>query len=192
MPMNEQERRAEILRAEEAIRQLSAELAVATEARSQTEQARSALAAVTAELAGVRQSLDHAASQVSGVVGSAHESASAAATEALAAASERLNDSMGQVPGTVRKLEAAAALIAAMPAQVAEAVKLELSVTIAKLIDVSTAMKALSQQLVEIKQALSLDLDGKLREVVSSTRWAAFIASIAALAAIAAIILRFL
>jgi hypothetical protein len=124
-------------------------------------------------------------------VRAAHESASAVATTALAAASERFNDAMGQVPGTVQKLEAAATLIAAMPTQVAEAVKLELSATIAKLIDVSAAVKSLSQQLVEIKQALSMDLDAKLREVVSATRWAAFIASIAALAAIAAIILRF-
>lgn len=188
--MNEQERRTEILKAEEAIRQLSVEMGLAADARAQAEEARAALAAVLAELAGLRASLDHAASQVSGVVRTAQDSVSAAATSALSSATERLNGAVAQVPEAVRTLESTATLVAATPGHVAEAVKLELSATIARLIDVSTSVKSLSQQLVEIKQTMSMDLDVKLRNAVSSAKWAAIMATVAALAAAAAVLLR--
>lgn len=190
--MNEQERRAEILKAEEVIRQLGAEMSLAAEARTQAAQAQAALMAVNAELTELRQSLDRAAAQMSSAVQGAHESVASTAATTLTVASTRFTEAIDQVPGAVRRLETTAALVAAMPNQVAEVVKLELSATIAKLIEVSAGVKALSQQLVEIKQALSMDLDAKLREVVSSTKRAAFMATVAALAAIAAVILRFL
>ena len=76
--------------------------------------------------------------------------------------------------------------------QVAEAVKLEQSTTVAKLTEVSAGVRALSQQLVEIKQAISMDLDVKLRDVVGSTKWAIIMATVAALAAFAAVVVRFL
>ena len=188
--MNEQERRTEILRAEEAIRQLGAEVSFAAEARAQAEHARAALTEVRAELGELRVSLDRAAGQISGVVNTAQETVSAAATAALAAATGRLNEAAAQVPGALRKLEATAAQIASAPNQVADAVKVELSATIAKLIDVSTSVKTLSQQLVEIKQALSMDLDVKLRNAASSARWATIMATVAAIAAAGLLVLR--
>ena len=190
--MNEQERRTEILKAEEAIRQLSVEMGLAADARAQAEETRAALATVLAELSELRASLDHAASQVSGVISTAQDSVSAAATSALSSATDRLNDAVAQVPEAVRTLESTATLVAATPGHVAEAVKLELSATIAKLIDVSTSVKSLSQQLVEIKQTLSMDLDVKLRNTISSAKWAAIMATIAAVAAVAAALLHLL
>jgi chromosome segregation ATPase len=190
--MNEQERRAEILKAEEAIRQLGAGISLAAEARSQAADAQAALLAVRAELTDLRQSLDHAARQMSGAVSSAHESVSGVATTALAAATERFGEAMDQLPGAIRKLESTATLIAAIPNQASDAIRLELSSNAARLTDVSTGVKALSQQLVEIKQALSMDLDVKLREVVALTKWAIVMAAIAAFAAIAAVVARFL
>jgi hypothetical protein len=190
--VNDQERRAEILKAEEAIRQLSAGISLAAEARAQADRAEAALTTVKAELTEVRRSLDDAASRMSGAVSTAHASVSEVATTALTAATMRLDEAMGQLPGAISRVEAAATLIAAMPNQTAEAVKLELSATIARLIEVSTSLKALSQQLVEIRQALSMDLDVRLREVASTARWTAFLAAVAALAAILAALVRFL
>ncbi len=190
--MNEQERRAEILKAEETIRQLGTEMSLAAEARMQSAQAQAALSAVTSELAALRRSLDQAAVEMSSAVKGAHDSVSGAAAGALSAAGDRITEALGQVPGAIRKLETTATLVAAMPNQVAEAVKLELSATVAKLTEVSAGVKALSQQLVEIKQSLSMDLDVKLRDVVGSTKWASFMATVAALAAIAAIVVHFL
>jgi hypothetical protein len=99
---------------------------------------------------------------------------------------------MDQLPGSIRKLEATATLIAAMPNQASDAVKLELSTIVTKLADVNTGVKALSHQLVEIKQAMSMDLDTKLRDVINSTKWATIMATVAAVAAIVAIAVRFL
>jgi hypothetical protein len=128
---------------------------------------------------------------MSGAVTGAHESVSGTAAAALTAASGRFTEAINQVPGAIRKLESTATLVAAMPNQVAEAVKLELAATVAKQTEIGASVKALSQQLVEIKQALSMDLDAKMRDVAGSTKWAAFMATVAALAAIVAVVARF-
>lgn len=188
--MNEQERRAEILKAEEAIRQLGIGLAVAHDTQAQAEAARTALLEVRAELGELRRSLDLAAGQVSSVVSTAQESVSVAATTALSAASARFNEAISQVPVALSQVERAAAELASSPERVAEAVKIELSATIAKLIDVSTAIKTVSQQLLEIKQALSMDLDVKLRAIAGSARWATVMATVAAAAAVAALLMH--
>jgi hypothetical protein len=190
--MNEQERRAEILKAEEAIRQLSAEISIASEARAQAGRAEAALTAVKEELADVRRSLDDAGSRMSSAVSVARASVSEAATTALTDATARLDEAMEQLPGAVRRLESTATLIAAMPNQTAEAVKLELSATIARLVEISSSTKALGQQLVEIRQALSTDFELKLRDVAGTVKWTAFFAAVAALAATVAILVRFL
>jgi ABC-type transporter Mla subunit MlaD len=190
--MNDQERRAEILKAEEAIQQLGAGMSMAAEAREQAARAAAALTAVREELAELRQALDSAAGQMSDAVSSAHASVSGTATAALTSAAERFDEAMKQLPGVVGKLETTATLIAAMPNQAADVIKLELGPAVAKLVEVGSSQKALSLQLAEIRQALSMDLDVKLREVIASTKWASFMAAVAALAAIVAIIVRFL
>jgi DNA repair exonuclease SbcCD ATPase subunit len=190
--MNDQERRTEILKAEEAIRQLSAELSLASEARTQASRAEAALTAVKGELADVRRTLDDAASRMSGAVSAAHASVSEAATTTLADATARLDEAMEQLPGAVSRLESATTLIAEMPDQTAEAVKLELSTTTARLIEVSSSMKALAQLLADIRQTLSTDLEVKLREIAGMAKSAVFFAAVAALAAIVAAIVRFL
>jgi len=71
--MNEQERRKEIVQAEEAIRQLAIELARTTELGKQSEAARQSLVQATTALTQAHEVLRQAAENVSGVAGSAQD-----------------------------------------------------------------------------------------------------------------------
>lgn len=172
--MSEQERRQEILKAEEVIRQLAAELGRTKEAAGLAEKAREALTQASPHLQQARTSLDEATAQlratrdrcIAEVVATCDK-----AREAIGAAEAAVGRTAQAFEAAAARLEYAARDLQDSPRRLAEALKetqVKLSEEVAALFDAQKAETARLNTLLRIVLTVSVGalLVGFLRFVL--------------------------
>ncbi len=121
--MNEQERRQEILQAEEVIRQLAREMARVSESATQAEEARRKLDEASAAMNQAKRALDEATKVVEASGNQSQAAVTAASKEAvkaLAEASEQLDRLDNHIMTAIDRLQAAAQAVEGSPEKLSE------------------------------------------------------------------------